>query len=177
MLETERLVLREWRPDDADSMFSIGQDPGVMRWLGPLMDRNDAQRLVDGQILNQSLFGHCFWPVERRSDRAVLGFCGLNPLPAGTPLEGKIEIGWRLARYPWGHGYAREAAEASLAWGFAHLSDPAIWATTVLANTRSWGLMERLGMTRQPHLDFDWPDYAVEDPLCPHIVYRADGPR
>ena len=171
-LETERLILREWRDADAEPMFSMGQDARVMEFLGPLMDRDEAQQLVAGQMLNQSLFGHCFWPVERRSDGALLGFCGLNPGPKDTPLDGEIEIGWRLAWAAWGQGYAREAAEASLEWGFANLPNDSIYAITVEANTRSWGLMERLGMTRHTDLDFDHPNVPDGSPLKPHITYR-----
>ncbi len=64
----------------------------------------------------QSAHGYCFWIVERREDGAMLGFCGLKPGPADTPIEGRVEIGWRLRADAWGKGYAREAAQASLDW-------------------------------------------------------------
>jgi len=70
-----------------------------------------------------------------------------------------------------GQGYAREAAVASLAWAWANLPVPAIMAITNLANTRSWGLMERLGMTRYPDEDFDHPEVPEGDPLRLHILY------
>ena len=170
-IETERLVLREWREDDAEALYPMGQDPRVMEFLGPLEDRDKAQWLVEGQIVNQRLFGHCFWPVERRSDGALLGYCGLNPGPEATPLEGKIEIGWRLASHAWGQGFAREAAGAALDWGFASLAVGAIWSMTVPTNSRSWGLMERLGLSRHAELDFDHPGVPVDSPLKRHITY------
>ncbi len=84
----------------------------------------------------------------------------------------EVEIGWRLRHDAWGQGYAREAAEATLAWGQA-AGRPRIIAMTVAANTRSWGLMERLGMLRRPDLDFAHPALAADDPLCAHIVYAT----
>ena len=48
------------------------------------------------------------------------------------------------------------------------------WRNAVRADSGSWGLMERLGMTRRPDLDFDHPGLAATDPLCPHIVYAID---
>jgi RimJ/RimL family protein N-acetyltransferase len=174
--ETERLILREWREDDWQTMYAIGQDPRVMATLGPLQSPEDARKLVAGQIVNQKLFGHCFWPIERRSDRAVLGYCGLNRCPVGNPLEGKIEIGWKVAYHVWGQGYAREAAEASLGWAWDSLQDDAVWSMTTPGNTRSWGLMERLGMTRHHNLDFDHPALAVDDPLRAHITYSIARP-
>jgi len=142
-----------------------------MEFIGPLMDIAEAERIVTGQILNQRLFGHCFWPIERRLDSAFLGFCGVQLGPVDTPIEGRIEIGWHLVHDSWGQGYAREAAVASLAWGFANLPIDAIWSMTVPANTRSWGLMERLGMVRHPDLDFDHPAFPSGHELSTHITY------
>jgi RimJ/RimL family protein N-acetyltransferase len=81
-----------------------------------------------------------------------------------------------LRREAWGQGYAREAAEASLAWGWATLDIPRITAITVPANHRSWNLMERLGMTRDPAADFDHPAVPDGSPLKQHILYRIVRP-
>lgn len=176
-IETVRLTLREWREEDASAMHAMGQDRRVMRYLGSLTDRAEAEKLVRGQAFNHSLFGHCFWPIEIREDRRMIGFCGLQPGPKDTPLEDEIEIGWRLAHDHWGQGYAREAAEACLAWGWANLACARIGAITVPANRASWGLMERLGMRRDPAADFDHPKLAEDDPLARHITYWIDRPQ
>jgi RimJ/RimL family protein N-acetyltransferase len=175
-IETERLLLREWRPEDAAVMHAMGRDRRVMKHLGPQLSAADAHALVAGQIVNQGIFGHCFWPVERRSDRKMLGFCGLQLGPSATPVKGRIEIGWRLAHHAWGQGYAREAAKASLEWGWRNLRNQEIIAMTVADNSRSWGLMERLNMTRRPDLDFDHPALAERDRLSAHIVYSVARP-
>lgn len=177
MIDTERLTLRPWLERDRAPFATMGQDAEVMRYLGPLQPPDQAHAAIDRMIELQVAMGYCFWAVERRDDAAFLGFCGLKPGPEGTPLAGRIEIGWRLAHRYWGQGYAREAATASLAWGWANLPDPAIYAMTVPANSASWGLMERLGMRRLPDLDFDHPALAEDDPLRRHIVYRADRPK
>ena len=113
--------------------------------------------------------------MERREDGGhlsgeVLGFCGLKRSNVkGEPIEGMVEIGWRLREDAWGRGYAKEAAIASLELGFDRFGADEIVALTVRQNTPSWGLMERLGMTRRPELDFDDPRVGPE--LNPHIVY------
>ena len=175
-IETERLTLREWRDDDAAAMHAIGCDARVMEFLGPPMNKADAHRLVAGQIVNQSLFGHCFWPVERSGDGVLLGYCGVNVGLVDSPWAGEIEIGWLLAYDAWGQGYAREAAQATLDWCWSTLAVPGVLTFTVAANERSCRLMERLGMTRRPDRDFDHPDLPLGDPLRPHIVYRIDRP-
>ena len=172
-LETERLTLRSWCRADVAPFLAMCRDRRVMEFLGPPMEQIDIDEALARQINFQRRHGHCFWAIERREDGAFLGFCGLKPGPEETPLEGRIEIGWRLAYHAWGQGYAREAAQASLDWGFAELRDPAIWAVTVPGNVRSWGLMERLSMQRQAALDFDHPHLAPGNPLRRHIVYAA----
>ena len=177
MIETERLILRPWRDSDRAPFHAMSCDPEVMATLGPLQTRAQSDAAIDSQIAAQARLGHCFWAIERRDDAAFLGFCGLKIAPDAIPgIEGAIEIGWRLRRDAWGFGYAREAAAASLDWGFANLADDRIIAITTPGNTRSWGLMERLGMVRRGDLDFAHPQLAADDPLSPHITYEAHRP-
>ncbi len=176
MITTDRLTLRGWTEADKAPFLAMCNDPAVMEYLGPPMGPAD----IDAAAVRQNGFladlGYCFWVVERNADAAHLGFCGLKPGPAGTPLDGKIEIGWRLASAHWGKGYAREAAQASLDWAWANLPADSIWAITNIGNLRSWGLMERLGMRRRHDLDFDLEEPGLEDRLKPHITYSIGRP-
>jgi RimJ/RimL family protein N-acetyltransferase len=107
--------------------------------------------------------------VERKEDRALLGFCGLKIADtAGSPIEGVHEVGWRLREDAWGQGYAKEGAIASLDFAFATLGAERVVAITFAGNAPSWGLMERLGMTRRPECDYDDPRFPT---LNPTIVY------
>jgi RimJ/RimL family protein N-acetyltransferase len=177
MITTERLAIRPWRDSDREPFAAMGRDPEVMAHLGPLMTREQADAGVDRQIALQDSLGHCFWAVERRETSEFLGFCGLKFMPEGIAgLEDTIEIGWRLQRDAWGKGYAREAAEASLQWGWDNLTAGRICAITTPGNVRSWGLMERLGMKRRHDLDFMHPALRPDDPLAPHITYEMLRP-
>ncbi len=177
ILETPRLRLRGWDACDIDPFMAALNTPAVMRWLGGVGDRALYERLYDRMTACQRDHGHCFWIVERRSDAALLGFCGLfrSDRPE-TPVDGMTEIGWRLRESAWGAGHAREAAEASLTYGFGPLGLERIVAYTVRQNAASWGLMQRIGMTRAPHLD-----HRIEgrvdghgDALADHLVYAID---
>jgi len=172
VIETERLLLRGWRETDRAPFRAMAADDEVMRFL-PATSAAEADAAIDRMIATEAEHGHVFWALERKADGAFLGFCGI--MPPRPPLH-ETEIGWRLARHAWGQGYAREAAQASLAWAWANLEVPAVMAMTVAGNVRSWQLMERLGMTRQPDEDFDHPALAEDDPLRPHIVYRIQRP-
>lgn len=176
MIETERLILRRWIDADRPVFHAYCSDPDVMKFLGPVQTRKETDAAIDRQNGFIDSHGHCFWAVERRDNAALLGFCGLKPGPSGTPIEGGTEIGWRLGSAHWGQGYAREAAMASIAWGWASLPDDAIWSITTVSNARSWGLMERIGMYRRPDMDFDHPNVPEGDALRAHITYCIDRP-
>lgn len=175
-IETERLILREWRDNDVAPLLEICRDPRVMEFLGPLQTEEDIRTAIARQREHQERLGHCYWVIERKSDSEMLGFCGIQSGPEGTPLAGQPDIGWRLAYSHWGNGYAREAATASLDWGFEILPDDDIWAITTPGNIRSWGLMERLGMRRHPDLDFEHPNVLDGSPLKSHITYSISRP-
>jgi RimJ/RimL family protein N-acetyltransferase len=172
-LSTERLILRGWRDADLAPYLAMCVDPRVMEFLGGLGTEANCAAGIARQRAGQAERGHCFWAIERQEDGAFLGFCGLKPGQEGTPIEGRVEIGWRLRADAWGQGYAREAAQASLDWAWANLNEDAVWAITVPANVRSWGLMERLGMTRHADLDFDMPAPILppDSPHLRHITY------
>lgn len=175
-IATARLWLRPWTDTDRAPFAAMGADPHVMRYLGPLQTRAETDAAIDRQIASQAEDGFAFWAIERLDDHAFLGFCGLKRITIRGPLDGEVEIGWRLRRDAWGQGYAFEAARASRDHGFLYLGLPHLFAFTVQANTRSWRLMERIGMTRLDNLAFDHPALAVDDPLRPHIVYGIGPP-
>jgi len=177
LIETERLTLRQWRDTDRAPFIVLCQSPEVMACLGGPA----TEKQVDGAIArahaSQARNGFCFWPIERRADGAFLGFCGLKIADvAGTPIEGDIEISWRLRQDAWGQGYAREAALATLRWVWAHLDAARVIAMTVPHNRASWGLMERIGMVRRPELDFGHPLFPEHHQLHRHIVYAVERP-
>ncbi|WP_174284572.1 GNAT family N-acetyltransferase [Sphingomonas bacterium] len=177
MIETERLILREWRDADRDIFLKTCNTSAVTRFLGGQSTDEQLDAAIARIRACQAANGHCFWAIERRNDRSFLGYCGLKIANRVCPaIEGEIEIGWRLSEDAWGQGYAREAAETTLAWAWANLDAPRIVAMTVPANTASWGLMERLGMTRHADLDFAHPVFAADHPLSAHIVYAIDRP-
>lgn len=176
MIATERLSLRAWERRDRPAYHAMKSDPLVMATLGPLQSRAESDATLDRWIARQAEWGHSFLAMERRSDGVFLGYCGLIFPPAGTPVEGELEIGWGLGSQHWGQGYAREAAQATLDWAWANTNHARVVAITTPGNRASWGLMERLGMTRLSDADFLHPQLAEGDPLRPHISYAIDRP-
>lgn len=176
-IKTPRLILRGWQEQDAAPFQRICSDPSVMEHLGPLMTLAEAQAMVLRMQALQVEIGYCFWAMENRVDSALMGFCGVKPGAVGTPIEGRLEIGWRMGRPYWGKGFAYEAASATVDWVWANQSVDSIWAITTPDNRRSQTLMQRLGMERQHGLDFEHQGLPTGDPLRPHVTYRLERPK
>ncbi|HEU0045019.1 GNAT family N-acetyltransferase [Sphingomonas sp.] len=179
MIETARLLLRPWREPDKPAFHDLVNTPAMMAHFGGVTSRDRIDALLDGQMASQAADGCSMWAVEFRAGGTLAGICGLRAARPykGTPVDDELEIGWRIGERWWGQGVAKEAAAASLAWGWANRPEPRIAAWTGAANTRSWGLMRRLGMTHRPELDYQHPLYAADDPIGAMIVYAIDRPR
>jgi RimJ/RimL family protein N-acetyltransferase len=170
-LRTPRLLLREWGDTDREPFAAISADPEVMAMLPPLPDRAASDAWVAETRAHWTKHGFGLWALELPGEAKLIGAAGLHvvPFPVSFPL---IEIGWRLARPYWGHGYAIEVARAAMDDGFSRLGLDEIVAFTIPANQRSWRLMERLGMSHNPNDDFDHPHFRDGHPLRRHVLYR-----
>jgi RimJ/RimL family protein N-acetyltransferase len=175
MIETGRLLLRNWGSEDFDRFVALTNTPAVMRWLAGVQEPSVLrERLASRFTAWQEERGFTFWVVERKADGELLGFCGLKIADdAGSPVEGDYEVGWRLREDAWGQGYAKEAAIASLDFAFASLEAERVVALTVSGNVPSWGLMERLGMVRRSDLDYVGPDWA-EGTVIVYVIGREE---
>ena len=173
MIETARLLLRPWAEAEIAPFQQICSDPRVMATLGPVLGMAETAALIGRVQAMEAEYGHTFWALERREDGRLIGWCGVIRGTDG-PIAGKAEIGWRLAHDCWGHGYATEAARASIDWAFANLADDAVWAITSAGNRASQAVMARLGMRQHPELSFDHPRVPPGNPLCPHVTFSLE---
>ena len=175
--QTGRLRLRQWRDQDCTAFFDAMNTPEVMRYLGGVQSLAGWCAAFDRLQSYQRDFGFTFWLLERRDTRELLGFCGLKRVNyEGAPNRGEVEIGWRLRQSAWGQGIAKEAAIATLDHAFGRFAAPSVVAITAAANRASRGLMERLGMTLRPELDFDDPRFAHLNPMKQWRLLAAEWP-
>src|SRR3569832_1920755 len=146
----ERLILRTWGAEDEFAFYDVMNTPAVMRWLGGLQSREEWSTGYQRLLSYQRDYNFTIWIVERRSDNAIFGFCGLKRAnaPGAELIAGEIEIGWRLREDAWGQGFAKEAAIASLDFAFGCFEALRVVAVTAEQNAPSQGLMKRLGMAR-----------------------------
>ncbi len=171
-LETERLLLRRWKPKDRVPFAAINGDPEVMEHFPAPLSAEESDQMVRRIDRHFEQFGFGLWAVEIKWAKRFIGFCGLAVPTFQTQFTPAVEIGWRLAKDSWGTGYATEAANGVLAFAFGDAGLEQVLSWTVPANVRSTQVMERLGMHRAPELDFDHPRLMHDDRLRHHIVYR-----
>jgi len=146
-LDTERLVIRSFVPDDADALhervFSL---PEAMRFIpkGTVTDVERTRRSVRRYIEHETTHGFSLWAVLDRTTGEFIGSCGLV-LVEGTGPE--VELAYHFAPDRWGQGYATEAARASLAYGFGEAGLERIIAISAPEHHASRRVMEKCGMT------------------------------
>ncbi|GAA4047116.1 GNAT family N-acetyltransferase [Parerythrobacter jejuensis] len=176
--ETERLVLRDWRDEDWEPFWRHLNTPNVMRHLGGLASE-EVRRHAEERLLGYKRdHGHTFWVTQRKDDGGhlageIIGFCGLKRCNEENGPLGDMEAGWRLREDAWGHGYAKEAAKASIDLAFTQFDAPHVIALTVEENAPSWGLMRRLGMERRADMDFpDHESWAAGQNIIVYLISR-----
>src|SRR5437016_1059046 len=175
-LRTGRLLLRRWRDADRDAFAGLNADCEVMEHFPEPLSREESGALVDRIEVGFEHHGFGFWAVELVASSEFMGFTGLALAGFEAHFTPAVEVGWRLKRSAWGHGYATEAARASLAYGFDQAALRQIVAFTPADNLRSRAVMQRIGMSHDPDDDFDHP-LGPGHPPCQFVLYRISCDR
>jgi len=168
-LRGERVLLREWTPEDRVPFAALNADPRVMEHMPKVLTRDESDALAarcEAQVVEH---GYGLWAVEIPEAR-FLGYVGLARPRFESAFTPCVEVGWRIAHAHWGRGYVTEAARLVLTHAFDVLGLEEIVSFTVRANVRSWSVMDRLGMI--PDGEFDHPALPEGHHLRRHVLYR-----
>ena len=144
-METARLVLREFAPDDADYLALVLCDPETMKYYPAKIDTNGIQQWIERNLRRYAEDGVGLWAMVLKSSGEVIGDCGI--IRQHLEEEHLYEIGYHLRRDHWGRGYATEAAVACREWGFANLKVDRLISLIRPENVPSCRVAERNGMT------------------------------
>jgi ribosomal-protein-alanine N-acetyltransferase len=172
-LETARLILRRWRASDRVPFAELNSDPEVMRYFQATVDRTGSDGMITRIEKGFEFLGYGLYAVEVKGGSPFIGYVGLVPVRTPNPLAPTVEIGWRLARRAWGHGYASEAARRCLDLSFHDLGLDEVVSFTAVSNHPSRAVMQRIGLRADPSRDFDHPALEVGHPLRRHVVYAV----
>ncbi len=160
ILETSRLVLREFRPDDADSLALTLSDSETMRFYPAPLDRTGVEDWISRNLRRYREHGHGLWAMILRSSDELIGDCGL--VVQDLDGQNEIEIGYHVRRDLWGQGLATEAAGACRDFGFARLPVERLISLIRPENLPSRRVAEKNGMSL-------WKEVMRRD--LPHLVY------
>lgn len=177
ILTTPRLLLRRWSSSDLAPFAEINADPAVMQHINVPMTRSESDAFARRIEQHFDRDGHGLWALEVRESGTFIGFAGLARQTFEAPFNPSVEVGWRLARAAWGHGYATEAGLASLAFAFDTLGLDEVVSITTAHNVRSQAVMRRLGMTRDRADDFEQAHLPPGHPLRRALLHRISRER
>lgn len=170
-MQTDRLLLRQWKEEDRQPFSALNNDPLVMRYFPRTFTQAESDRFIDEQIKHLSLNDWGAWAVECLETGEFIGFVGFSRPAPWHPCAGNIDVGWRLGRRFWGHGYATEAARQALQVGFESIGFDQVVAFTSRCNLPSLSVMRKIGMQLDAE-GFLHPRIENENPLRDHAVYR-----
>lgn len=169
-VRTSRLLLREWQEADLEPYAGLNADPEVMAHFPSTLTREQSDAHVGSILARWAEHGYGLWAVERCDTGDFIGFVGLARADFAADFTPAVEVGWRLARAHWGHGFATEAGRASLAHAFGELGVPDVVSFTARTNRPSVRVMQRLGLSFAG--EFEHPRVPVGHPVRPHVLYR-----
>lgn len=155
LLETERLVLRQFTVNDVDNIIDLNSDPDVVRFTADRQtDRSAILALMLPKWLKyyEQYDGYGVWAVEEKSTQAFIGWFSFRPAFHSTYFDpvfanpDDIELGYRFRKVAWGKGYATEGAQALIKKGFSELGMQCLVAPALAANVASIRVLEKSGL-------------------------------
>jgi RimJ/RimL family protein N-acetyltransferase len=172
-LETPRLTLRRWQEADRAPFAQMNADPVVMHYFEAPMTREQSDEAIDRYLAAFDRDGFSFFAATLRDTGAFAGTIGLQIMRDAVPNlpQPAVEIGWRLTQSAQGKGLAIEGARTIVDFAFSQLALNEVVAITALPNRASRRVMEKLGMTHRPELDFDHPRVQAGHQYQRHTLY------
>ncbi len=174
IIQTDRLILRQWNDEDFESFAELNADPRVMEFFPATWTLEESKASMQTARKHIEMYGWGKWAVSLLATGEFIGRIGLEEMDFQAPFSPNIELGYRIAYNYWGNGYASEGAKGALEYGFKQIGLKEIVAFTPALNQRSQFVMQRIGMHHDSKSDFDHPKLAEGHPLRRHVLYRID---
>ena len=177
-LETQRLTLRRWQEADRAPFAAMNADPIVMHYFAAPMTREQSDEAIDRYLAAFDSEGFSFFAADLRESGDFIGTIGLQTMRDVIPNlpQPAVEIGWRLTQSAQCKGLATEGARTVVDFAFNQLGLNEVVAITAIPNQPSRRVMEKLGMTHRPDLDFDHPSVPTGHPHQRHALYQLLNP-
>lgn len=146
-IETERLVLRSWKPSDRKAFAQMNGNDEVMRFFPSTLTTEESDKLADRIESELEECGLGLYAVEIKETGAFIGYVGFHRFNFDAPFSPGLEIGWRISSGHWHKGYATEAAKACVDYARKIGLTGKVYSFTAVPNLPSENVMKRIGMT------------------------------
>lgn len=170
-IETKRLILRTWKPEDLPLFIAMNKDKEVMRYFPQPLSKSETESFYNRIQDEFNRKGWGLYAVEIKSNGEFIGYVGLHEIGFEADFTPGIEIGWRLAGNHHNQGYATEAAKAVLKLA-KELGIKRLYSFTAKANAPSERVMQKIGMIKTG--EFAHPKLPESSPLQRHVLYHID---
>lgn len=146
ILETQRLILREYTPEDFEALFALLSDPETMQHYPKPYDAEGTRRWIDWNLRNYQEYGFGLWAMERKQTGEFIGDCGLTI----QKIDGQLlpEIGYHIHKTFWRQGFGKEAAKAVRDWAFSHTQYDCLYSYMKHTNIGSYSTAASVGMKK-----------------------------
>jgi RimJ/RimL family protein N-acetyltransferase len=175
VLESERLRLRHFTPEDLDELAAILTDPETMKYYARPFTVEEAKGWIDQNIERYEVDGFGLWAIVSKEDGEFLGDCG----PVRRLVDGyeEVEIGWQVKRSRWRQGIASEAGAACRDYAFGTLGLDRVISLIRPENIPSRGVAEKIGMSIEKEIDYKGMAHYVyfQELLIDPSVGRGPG--
>ncbi len=170
-IETDRLILRSWKPEDLPSFADMNKDERVMRYFPATLTYQQTESFYNRIQSEFERKGWGLYAVEIKSTGEFIGYVGLHEIGFDANFTPGVEIGWRLAADYHNQGYATEAAKAVLSLA-KNAGVERLFSFTAKINAPSERVMQKIGMVKAG--EFMHPNLSDDSPLCVHVLYTID---
>ena len=167
VLETKRLILREYTLEDFEALYAILSDPETMKHYPKPYDEAGTRRWLDWSLDNYRRYGFGLWAIELKQTGRFIGDCGLTM----QPIDAEIlpEIGYHIHKAYWRQGYGSEAARAVRDWAFTHTEFDRLYSYMTFSNIASQATAAAAGLKKIK--EYPDPDEGI---LCVYAISREE---
>lgn len=169
--ETDRLILRLWKPDDLPLFAAMNKDERVMRYFPAILTDEQTEAFYNRIQVEFERNGWGLYAVELKSSGMFIGYVGLHEIGFEADFNPGVEIGWRLAADYHNQGLATEAAKLVLKLA-KEKGMTRLYSFTAIQNIPSEKVMQKIGMTKVG--EFEHPNLPAASPLLTHVLYQID---
>ena len=171
-IETDRLILRQWQATDCEPYIKMNLDKDVMEYFPSILSSEQSLLHINKMTEKIDQHGYGLFAVERKDTQSFIGFTGFSRPNFNAFFTPCVEIGWRMAKELWNQGFATEAANACLLFGFEKFKFEEIYSFTSIHNLNSERVMKKIGMKQVGK--FDHPLLEKDHCLQKHILYKIE---